>query len=1162
MDYSSFADKHSKMTNKASQLDLRYSRPTTNPVSQPIPMSSNYQVQVPSDFHVDLSSINNLGNNSHSQIQQQQMYTTTTTAPGSGYLHATSPSTSQTQQNTNRSSNQQLSYPHHHQMHISDPSVQQHVTNIQMHQLSQLSSNVSINPIQHSAQIQRQPPQHDPNLIAVALTGSAPVSYTNNNTIPTASNHSSSIQIHSHPNGPRQACSRQLHTSSTSISHNSYQQQQIQKISHPQFSVQQHNDISFHTQPSNIKSESDSHSVPLQHSLVHHRQQPSNTQSMTMANTSNFQTMNVMLDTSNMSQFSPLQHQSGQHSSQTINNNNSADPASTDPAAAAAAAAMAMEIGTGRHAKPSITSQNVGYVSNSTISAQPQPYVHTPASSQNNTQSLQSLPIASRKRKVVEMDDTSFDAASTPPTTSSSMSSQTGTASLNEPLHLANPMSHAEPETDLSDLAERLRSAEQGPQAEKVRQSFAALWLQQKCVLSEGYVIPRNRIHSRYVDACSRHSIKPLNPASFGKLVRAAYPNIKTRRLGVRGCSKYHYCGFRLADDLNESTGDTPVSTPRDFGRSSESIASSSRVSDTTPSVFGASCLSQSTYSTPSRVRNARSRGSDSILTELDTVLNPSLDYLSLSSDPVNLNEGKPKLKFHRTVARYANLFRYVIALEDFQIPGIDKFIPQYTKPELVKSLCAAYLSHCQSLIEATRSMDLKAFWACLNSFVGELPLPVKKLLQSESLINWVYLTDLKMYKTMVNSISHWAFGELSLNVLNGLRSLSQILPAQLESSLLDMPEKFVQAKLKPAKEFASLLQRLISVNKMGLQASKIFVNHKEVCKMRNDWKKYVDPKSIVAREAPCGGAQLERILGEDVVNILNECEQAANSRKDAPEDFENQPGSSAGDSAFETTASDLETVAGSAPSSAGSSSSLAKAEPEGTPKPDTVLQKWAEYLSDLPLQFPQVSTRLFMLFMNSLLTACLREISMNNGDGFGAWWVVQCWIDEWMRWSAEMGGFLAMPEQFGNANGDAVCDASDTVIASKTSAGGSNDTVSDSIVLSLDSMCSMNQEMSNSVEGALQEMEAMDGDQGSLVVSKHRVSRSMYLPRQPVKVGRMCSESDIKLPPQGTFNAGNRLPGSASSNPELSSNGQQDQKPSRRELSIVSRMAIDLQNM
>ncbi len=40
-----------------------------------------------------------------------------------------------------------------------------------------------------------------------------------------------------------------------------------------------------------------------------------------------------------------------------------------------------------------------------------------------------------------------------------------------------------------------------------------------------------------------------LNPASFGKLVRVLFPGLKTRRLGVRGESKYHYVNFTLAED-------------------------------------------------------------------------------------------------------------------------------------------------------------------------------------------------------------------------------------------------------------------------------------------------------------------------------------------------------------------------------------------------------------------------------------------------------------------------------------------------------------------------------------------------------------------------------------------------------------------------------------
>jgi hypothetical protein len=77
---------------------------------------------------------------------------------------------------------------------------------------------------------------------------------------------------------------------------------------------------------------------------------------------------------------------------------------------------------------------------------------------------------------------------------------------------------------------------------------FGMSWLMRNCEVSTG-ATPRNRVYARYVALCAAERLKPLNPASFGKLVRAVYPDIKTRRLGVRGQSKYHYCGIKLRDD-------------------------------------------------------------------------------------------------------------------------------------------------------------------------------------------------------------------------------------------------------------------------------------------------------------------------------------------------------------------------------------------------------------------------------------------------------------------------------------------------------------------------------------------------------------------------------------------------------------------------------------
>lgn len=103
----------------------------------------------------------------------------------------------------------------------------------------------------------------------------------------------------------------------------------------------------------------------------------------------------------------------------------------------------------------------------------------------------------------------------------------------------------------LKELATRVREDENGPKAERARQILGMRWLLTSCERASdtSVAVPRNRVYARYVSMCANERIKPLNPASFGKLVRLMYPEIKTRRLGVRGHSKYHYCGIKLKGD-------------------------------------------------------------------------------------------------------------------------------------------------------------------------------------------------------------------------------------------------------------------------------------------------------------------------------------------------------------------------------------------------------------------------------------------------------------------------------------------------------------------------------------------------------------------------------------------------------------------------------------
>jgi len=81
------------------------------------------------------------------------------------------------------------------------------------------------------------------------------------------------------------------------------------------------------------------------------------------------------------------------------------------------------------------------------------------------------------------------------------------------------------------------------------------------CARGKGSV-PRGRVYANYALKCANERITVLNPASFGKLVRVLFPGLKTRRLGVRGESKYHYVNFTLTEDeleLQETTSQPQV---------------------------------------------------------------------------------------------------------------------------------------------------------------------------------------------------------------------------------------------------------------------------------------------------------------------------------------------------------------------------------------------------------------------------------------------------------------------------------------------------------------------------------------------------------------------------------------------------------------------------
>jgi regulatory factor X, other len=318
---------------------------------------------------------------------------------------------------------------------------------------------------------------------------------------------------------------------------------------------------------------------------------------------------------------------------------------------------------------------------------------------------------------------------------------------------------------------------------------------------------------------------------------------------------------------------------------------------------------------------------------------------------------------------------------EQLALPSIDGYLPSGTDHDTAITLMALYQSHCTSLIQNVRYMRLKQFFALFNSFHGTLTVPVQKLFMDPSIAAWIEECDWEMYKEMMRMLGNLALEVIPLGVLGGLRNLSDILVQHIRTTFQYQPKHVVEAKARPGTIFASLLDRLLKVNEAAHAAARMLSHMGDRTVMYKDWVNHVRAQNAVESELPEGGhAEVLRILTTEIPSLL-------------------QPPSMS----FGTSTDVFDSFGTVSPNPLGMSGSFDKDSTTGD-----VLDRWTAFLSSLPERFPNVNPRTIISCVNGVGSAVLRDITVKGGEGFGGWWVVKCWVDEWMRWMAEKGGFMS----------------------------------------------------------------------------------------------------------------------------------------------------------
>ncbi|KAM9538834.1 transcription factor RFX3-like isoform 4-T4 [Salvelinus alpinus] len=342
-------------------------------------------------------------------------------------------------------------------------------------------------------------------------------------------------------------------------------------------------------------------------------------------------------------------------------------------------------------------------------------------------------------------------------------------------------------------------------------------WLLDNYETAEGVSLPRSTLYNHYLRHCQEQKLDPVNAASFGKLIRSIFMGLRTRRLGTRGNSKYHYYGIRLKPDspLNRLQEDMqymalrqqPVQQKQRFkpmqkvdGVSGENFSGGGQH---TPSAAEQTVIAQSQH---------------------------HQQYLDTSR-----------------------------ALPDFVELDLGETNVDNVSPDDIKALQSLYREHCEAILDVVVNLQFslieklwQTFWRYSpsdsvegatiteNSGVSEIEgrLPCCRLLvlcRNEAVLKWMSSCDHLMYQALVEILIPDVLRPIPSALTQAIRNFAKSLEGWLNNAMNTIPQRMIQTKVAAVSAFAQTLRRYTSLNHLAQAARAVLQNTSQINQMLSD---------------------------------------------------------------------------------------------------------------------------------------------------------------------------------------------------------------------------------------------------------------------------------------------------------------------------------------
>ncbi|XP_070516528.1 DNA-binding protein RFX2 isoform X6 [Cardiocondyla obscurior] len=331
----------------------------------------------------------------------------------------------------------------------------------------------------------------------------------------------------------------------------------------------------------------------------------------------------------------------------------------------------------------------------------------------------------------------------------------------------------------------------------------AVNWLLENYETADGVSLPRSTLYNHYLRHCSENKLDPVNAASFGKLIRSVFVGLRTRRLGTRGNSKYHYYGIRVKPS-------SPLSVLNEDGTS----------------------------------RQQQSANTQSKRFKFNQKQESSYENNAHANTNISNNSSPPQ--YHQYLGEASG------AIPDFPeiFIGHDSSLPEDCTLEDIDTFRSIYREHCEAFLDAVLNFEFatieslwREFWRSQDNNNGDeceeekylSKTKLYQMCQCTEVQDFIKKVDYTFYQNLVDVLMPNVLRPIPSSLTQSIRNFAKGLESWLQSAMADCPEEMTQIKLTAVSAFAQTLRRYTSLNHLAQAARAVLQNSGQIHQMLND---------------------------------------------------------------------------------------------------------------------------------------------------------------------------------------------------------------------------------------------------------------------------------------------------------------------------------------